>query len=106
MEAEFWNLKKFDAAMSSGETFLVDFFATWCGPCRQMAPIFEAFVKAHPDFHTAKVDVDASPELAETCQVKSIPTLILFKNGAEAGRHVGTLSLHALEEFAGVLGGE
>ena len=102
MEAEFWNMKKFEAAMSSGETFLVDFFATWCGPCRQMAPTFERLAKEHPELHTAKVDIDVAGDLADLCGVRSVPTFILFSGGKEVARHVGGMPYGALEEFAGV----
>lgn len=102
MAAEFWNVKKFNAALSSGEPFLVDFFATWCGPCKQMAPIFEEFAVLHDEIHAAKVDIDAEPTLAETCGVRSVPTFILFRNGKEFARALGAMPLRKLEQFAGV----
>lgn len=102
MAAEFWNLKKLEAALASGETFVVDFFATWCGPCRQMAPIFEQFAERHPEIHTAKVDIDAEPSLADACHVMSVPTFVLFREGKEAARVVGAMPLARLEQFAGV----
>ena len=102
MAAEFWNIKKFHAALSSGEPFLVDFFATWCAPCKQMAPIFEEFAVLHDDVHAAKADVDAEPALAEICGVKTVPTFILFRHGKEFSRAHGVMSLRKLEQFAGV----
>ncbi len=102
MAAEFWNVKKFNAALSSGEPFLVDFFATWCGPCKQMAPIFEEFAVLHDEVHAAKVDIDAEPALAEMCGVRSVPTFILFRNGKEFSRATGAMPLRKLEQFAGV----
>ena len=102
MAAEFWNIKKFHAALSSGEPFLVDFFATWCGPCKQMAPIFEEFAVLHDEVHAAKVDIDAEPALAELCGVRSVPTFILFRNGKEFSRALGAMPLRKLEQFAGV----
>lgn len=102
MAAEFWNVKKFNAALSSGEPFLVDFFATWCGPCRQMAPIFEEFAVRHDDIHVAKVDIDAEPTLAEQCGVRSVPTFILFRDGKEISRALGAMPLRKLEQFASV----
>ena len=102
MAAEFWNIKKFHAALSSGEPFLVDFFATWCGSCKQMAPIFEEFAVLHDDVHAAKVDIDAEPALAELCGVRSVPTFVLFRNGKEFSRALGAMPLRKLEQFAGV----
>ena len=102
MAAEFWNIKKFDAALSSGEPFLVDFFATWCAPCKQMMPIFEEFAVLHDEVHAAKVDIDAEVSLAELCSVKTVPTFILFRNGKEFARATGAMPLRKLEQFAGV----
>ena len=102
MAAEFFNVKKFHAALSSGEPFLIDFFATTCAPCKKMAPIFEEFAVLHEDVHAAKVDVDAEPALAEMCGVRSVPTFILYRNGKEFSRAFGAMPLRKLEQFAGV----
>lgn len=102
MAAEFWNLKKYHAALQSGESFLVDFFATWCAPCKQMAPIFEIFAERHPEIRVAKVDIDAEPSLAEECHVFSVPTFVLFRDGQEVSRTVGAMPLRKLEQFVGV----
>lgn len=78
---------------------LVDFFATWCGPCKMVGPILEELAAEVPDKKIFKVDVDEEAELAMQFGVSSIPTMILVKNGQVAGRIVGARSKKALLEF-------
>lgn len=68
---------------------LVDFWATWCGPCRMMAPVVEKIAEEHPEIKVCKVDIDENPELAQMFNVMSIPTLAAFKDGQLTGTAVG-----------------
>ena len=75
--------------MQSDKTVLVDFFATWCGPCRMVSPIVDEIAAEHPEFKIVKVDVDTEPELAQKFGVMSIPTLIVIKDGKIAEQSTG-----------------
>ncbi len=91
---------EFDGAvLGSEKPVLVDFFATWCGPCKMLAPVLEEVEAEHPEVAFFKLDVDQSPEIANRYGVMSIPTLILFKNGEEADKSVGYMPKEDIEEF-------
>ena len=91
--------KSFDEAIASGTT-LVDFWATWCGPCRMQAPILDAFdSEMGTVVKVGKVDVDEQPEIAARYNIFSIPTLIAFKDGAEIARNVGVTDLDGLKKL-------
>src|SRR5262245_27651026 len=83
--------------LNSDKPVLVDFWATWCGPCRMVAPVLEEIAGENPDKITiAKLDVDANPTVARDYQVLSIPTLILFKGGEPVKQIVGAKPKAAL----------
>ena len=84
--------------LKDGITF-VDFWASWCGPCRMFAPIFEAASEKYPDMTFAKVDTDAEQELAAAAQITSIPTLMAFRDGILVFRQPGALPAPNFEEL-------
>lgn len=77
---------------------VVDFFATWCGPCKMFGPTFEKMAVEY-DFNFVKLDVDEHAEIAREYGVMSIPTVILFENGKEVKRNIGFMSEEDLKEF-------
>lgn len=88
------NDSTFDEAIkSSGEPVLVDFGATWCGPCRQLAPIVEGIAKDYAGkVKVFAVDIDDAPKTAQKLGIRGVPTLILFKGGEKAGQITGLTS--------------
>lgn len=85
--------------LQSKKPVLVDFHATWCGPCAMMAPILEEVNNSREDFEVAKLDIDEAPDLARKYGVQAVPTLIMFKNGEATGTAVGYMEKEALLNF-------
>ncbi len=80
-------------------TVLVDFWASWCGPCRMLSPIIEEVAAAHPQVSVGKINVDEEQELAEKYGILSIPTLLVFKNGENVKESVGVIPKERIEEL-------
>lgn len=83
----------------NGELVLVDFFATWCGPCKMLAPVLNEFAEANQNVKVLKVDVDEYNSLAKKYEIFSVPTLMVFKNGEMVKRQAGFMDLESLKEF-------
>ncbi|KAK5778440.1 thioredoxin TRX2 PWA37_000306 [Arxiozyma heterogenica] len=91
MVAQISSVSEFDSTLSGTDKLVVvDFFATWCGPCKMIAPMIEKFAEQYAEQATfLKVDVDQVPDLAQKYGVSAMPTLVFFKNGSELTRVVG-----------------
>src|SRR6202035_4741278 len=85
--------------INDNDIVLVDFWASWCGPCLQFAPTYEASSEKHPDVVFAKVDTEAEEELAARAQIRAIPTLMAFKKGQLVFNQAGALRPAALEDL-------
>ena len=77
--------------MNSDKPVLLDFFASWCGPCRMVGPVVEEIAQERADIKVGKINVDEQPELAAQFQVMSVPTLVVVKNGQIVNQTVGAL---------------
>jgi thioredoxin 1 len=89
----------FDDTITRNDIVLVDFWASWCGPCRQFAPIYEEASEQHDDIVFGSVDTEAERGLAGAAQITSIPTLMAFREGVLVFAQAGALPAPALEEL-------
>jgi thioredoxin 1 len=90
--------ENFDKTVADNPIVIVDFWAPWCGPCRGFAPIFEKASDAHPDVVFAKVNTDEQQELAGAFQIRSIPTLMVFREQVVLFQQAGALPANGLEQ--------
>lgn len=96
---EFLNSSNFQDVVSANDVVVVDFCATWCGPCRMISPFLEEIEAEMPDIKVYKVDIDASPDIAASYDVMSVPTLIMFRNGTQVSTCVGASSKARLSDW-------
>ncbi|MBQ9265948.1 MAG: thioredoxin [Bacilli bacterium] len=92
------NADQFRETIKSG-TVLLDFFATWCGPCKMLTPELEKFAERHPEVTVLKIDVDEYGEIAAIFNVNAVPTLLVFKDGEQKAASAGFKPLPQLEKF-------
>ena len=97
------NLENFaKEVLQSEKPVLVDFYATWCGPCMMMSPEMDEFAESTDKVKVCKIDVDESTDLAVTFGILSVPTVMLFKEGKEVDRFVGAREKDGIAEFCGL----
>jgi thioredoxin 1 len=91
----------FDEIVSGSDFVLIDFWASWCGPCRMFSPVYEKAAERHSDLIFAKVDTEAQPELAAAFDIQSIPTLMIVRDNIAVFAQPGALPEQGLEEVIG-----
>ena len=93
------NARTFEETISKDGITLIDFWADWCGPCKMFGPVYEQSSETHKDITFAKVDTEAEQMLAGSLGIRSIPTIMMFRDGILLFNQAGALPGHALEEI-------
>ena len=90
---------QFEETVTADGIVLVDFWAEWCGPCKSFGPVFEAASEKDPDITFANIDTEAEQEIAGALEIRSIPTLMIFRDGIQIFSQPGALPGHALDDL-------
>ena len=99
MAANTLTAENFESTVEENDIVLVDFWASWCGPCRTFAPVYEKASRTHPDIVIGKVDTEAEQSLAAAADITSIPTLMAFREGVLVFSQPGALPPQALDQL-------
>lgn len=93
------NTEKAKELINSKELVIIDFFATWCGPCQMFIPVFDEYSRQNESVNMVKIDIDKEPEFSSENNVMGVPTIVAYKDGKEVSRFSGFRPMNDLSEF-------